>query len=63
MPLGEGVGSTFDLAYAPPQDVGRVTILFIAGYNAAFTSDALRHIEMKPILLAGAGHGQLLLTG
>jgi hypothetical protein len=46
------VRSTFDLSHAPPENVSWVPVLFIAGYNAAFAADALRHVEVKPILLS-----------
>ncbi|HEY3703879.1 MAG TPA: hypothetical protein VGL22_02390 [Terracidiphilus sp.] len=54
MALREGIRTAFDLAHPSPQDVSRVPVLFITGHHAAFATDALRHVEMKPVLLAGS---------
>ena len=58
MSLGERITTALDFAYAPPENVGRISILFVAGHHAAFTANALRHVEVKPVLLARAGRGQ-----
>lgn len=59
--LGEGVRATFDLSHSPPEYVGRIAVLFVAGYDAALAADALRHVEVKAILLARAGHRQFVM--
>jgi len=51
-PLRVRIESTFDFANAPPIDVSRISVLLIAGDNAAFAANTLRHIEVKTILLA-----------
>ncbi len=55
VPLGVRVNSALDLAYASPEDVCRIAILLIAGDHTALAADALRHVEVEAILLAGAG--------
>jgi hypothetical protein len=45
--------STFDLADPPPVDRGGVAVLLVAGDHAALAPDALLHVEVKPVLLAG----------
>jgi hypothetical protein len=50
--LRVGIPSAFDFPYAPPVDVGRISILLIAGHNAALAANALRHVEVKTILFA-----------
>ena len=57
--LRRRINTTFDLAYASPQDVGGVAILFVARYHAALTANALRHVEMEAVLLARARQRQL----
>ena len=44
------IEATFDLADAAPVDVGRISILLVAGHHAALATDALRHVEMKAVL-------------
>ena len=43
----------FHLTHAPPVDRRRVAVLFIARDHAALAADALRHVEVKAVLLAG----------
>jgi hypothetical protein len=47
-----GIPATFDFANAPPLNRGRISVLFIAGNDAAFAADALAHIEVEAILFA-----------
>jgi acyl-CoA synthetase (NDP forming) len=42
------------LAHAPPVDGGRVAVLLVTGDDAALAADALAHVEVKSVLLAGA---------
>ena len=53
VPLGVGVGATFDLADASPADVGGVTVLLVAGDLAGAAADALGHVEVEAELLVG----------
>jgi len=53
MPLGVRIMAAFDFADAPPVEFGGIPVLLIASDNAAFTADALRHIEVKAVLFAG----------
>jgi|SRR6185437_3866894 len=46
------IETALNLADAAPIDVGRVSILLVAGHHAALATDALRHIEVKTVLLA-----------
>jgi hypothetical protein len=55
MPLGIGIVAAFDFADAPPVEFRGIAILLIAGDNAAFAADALRHVEVETVLFAGAG--------
>ena len=52
--LGEGILAAFDLTHPPPVDRQRIIVLLGAGHLAAVASDALRHVEVKPVLLAGS---------
>jgi len=51
-PLRVRIESTFDFANPPPINVRWISVLLIAGDNATFAANTLRHIEVKPILLA-----------
>ena len=44
--------AAFDFAHAPPVDVGRISVLLVAGHHAAFAADALRHVEVKAVLFS-----------
>jgi hypothetical protein len=48
------VVAAFDLAYTPPVYVCWVAVLLVARHDAAFASDALRHVEVEPVLFARA---------
>jgi hypothetical protein len=48
-----GPGTAFDLSDAPPVNVSRVSVLFVACDLAGATADALCHIEVESILLSG----------
>lgn len=56
--LRRRIYATFDLAYASPQDVGGIAILFVARHDAALTANALRHVEMEAVLLTRRRHRQ-----
>lgn len=43
--------ATFNLTKAPPVDLGRIAVLFIAGDLAGPASDAFGHVEVESILL------------
>ncbi len=45
-------GAAFDLADAPPANVGGISVLLVARDLAGAAADALRHIEVKAILFA-----------
>ncbi len=45
----------FDFADAPPVDARGIAVLLVARHHAALAADALRHIEVKAILLTGSG--------
>ena len=47
-----GIAAAFDLADAPPVNVRGIAVLLIARDLAGAASDALRHVEVKAILLA-----------
>ena len=53
MALVVGPGAAFDLADAAPANVGRVAVLFVAGDLAGPAANALGHVEVEAILLAG----------
>ena len=53
--LGFGINSAFDLADTAPVELRRVAVLLIAGHDAAFAADALGHVEVEAVLLAGFG--------
>src|SRR5437879_2824907 len=42
------------LADPPPVERRRIAVLLVTGHHAALAADALRHIEVKTILLAGS---------
>ena len=42
---------TLHFADAPPVERSRIAVLLIAGHHAALAADALRHVEVKSILL------------
>lgn len=48
--LRVGIPAAFDFTDAPPVDVRRIAVLFVASDDAALTTDALRHVEVKTIL-------------
>jgi len=60
MTLGERVGAAFDLAHSPPEDVGGIAVLFVAGDDAALAANALRHVEVKPVLFSGTWQRQFM---
>jgi hypothetical protein len=47
------VSASLDFTHAPPKDIGRISILLIAGHHAAFAADAARHIKVKAVLFSG----------
>jgi hypothetical protein len=49
---GGWICAAFDLSDAPKEDVGGISVLLVARYDAALTPNALRHVEMKAVLLA-----------
>jgi hypothetical protein len=51
--LGIRKVAAFHFAHTPPIDCRGITILLVARNHAAFTSDALRHVEVKAVLLPG----------
>jgi hypothetical protein len=48
------VGSAFDFPHAAPENIRGVPILLVAGHHATLAADALGHVEVKAILLAGS---------
>ncbi len=52
MAAGIGVSAAFNLANAAPANLGRISILLVAGDLARSAADALRHVEVEAILLA-----------
>src|SRR5579862_594719 len=46
------IPTTLNLSNSTPVDVRRVAVLLVAGHNATLATDALRHVEVKTILLA-----------
>src|SRR5438552_12655463 len=51
-PLRVRIPPAFDLTYAPPINLRRVSVLLVACHHAALAADALRHVKVKPVLLA-----------
>src|SRR6185369_13533467 len=49
--LSERVGPAFDFTNTPPVHVSRIVILLIACHLTAVATDALRHVEVEPVLL------------
>jgi hypothetical protein len=52
--LGARIPTTFDFADASPIDGRGVSVLFVAGDDAALAADAFAHVDVKAILLARA---------
>ena len=50
MTNGVGIDAPFKLADTAPVDIRRVTVLFVTGDLAGAAADALRHVEVEPIL-------------
>ena len=50
-----GIPAAFDLADAPPVDRRGIAVLLVAGDDAALAADALPHVEVEAVLLAGSG--------
>jgi hypothetical protein len=50
--LGVGIEAPLNLSHSPPVNISRISVLLIARDHAALTSYALRHIEVKTVLLA-----------
>lgn len=59
MPLRAGIGAALDLSHTPPENIRGISILFVAGHNAAFAADTLRHVEVESVLLAGFRQSEL----
>src|SRR5262249_3183735 len=53
--LGSRIPAAFDFGHVAPVDRGRVSVLLVAGHDTAFAADAFAHVDVKAILLAGAG--------
>ena len=53
-PVRIGIPAAFDLADAAPVDRRRVAVLLVARDDAALAPDAAAHVEVKPVLFAGA---------
>jgi hypothetical protein len=53
--VASGVGpcAAFDLSDAPPVNISRVSVLFVARDLARAAADALRHIEVESVLFSG----------
>jgi hypothetical protein len=47
------IPAAFDFADPPPVDFSRIAVLLVASHHTTLAPDALRHIEMKAVLLAG----------
>src|SRR6185503_9994472 len=52
-PRGIREPAAFDLADAAPVDRSGIAVLFVAGDDAALAADALPHVEVEAVLLAG----------
>src|SRR5688500_44265 len=50
---GVGKEPALDVADPPPVDRRRIPVLLVAGDDAALAADALLHVEVKAVLLAG----------
>src|SRR6185436_7067558 len=48
------IPAAFDLSDAPPVDRRGIAVLFVAGDHAALAADALAHVDVKAVLLAGS---------
>jgi hypothetical protein len=44
--------AAFHLPDTSPVQLGRITILFVAGDHTAFAANALRHVEVESVLFA-----------
>jgi hypothetical protein len=55
MPLRKGINAAFNFTHPAPQNISRISILLIAGDNTTLATDALLHVEMETVLLAGLG--------
>jgi hypothetical protein len=47
-----GVPPSLNFTYAPPIDFRRISVLLVASHNAAFATNALRHVEVEAVLLS-----------
>lgn len=50
--MGVRIPAAFDLSDPPPVDVRRISVLLVAGHDAALAANALRHVKVKAILFA-----------
>jgi len=50
--------AAFDLLNPPPVDRGRVAVLLVTGDDTALAPDALAHVDVKAVLLAGPRRAQ-----
>jgi hypothetical protein len=55
VPVRVWIRTALDLSHAAPENIGRISILFVAGHNTTFTADALGHVEVETVLFSGAG--------
>ena len=46
------IPAAFNFTHAPPVDGRGISVLLIAGDDAAFAADALRHVEVEAVLLS-----------
>jgi hypothetical protein len=47
------IPAALDFAHATPVDVCWISVLFVAGHDAALAPNAFAHVEVKPELFAG----------
>ena len=47
-----GIPPAFDFSHPAPVDFGGIPVLLVTRYDAALAPNALRHVEMKAVLLA-----------
>jgi hypothetical protein len=51
-PLRVRIPATFYFSHAPPINFRGISVLLVAGHNAALATDAFRHVKVKAVLLS-----------
>jgi hypothetical protein len=44
------IPAAFNFSHAPPVDIGWISVLLVASHHTTLAADALRHVEVEPVL-------------